>query len=422
MNSKYGYLLKDKNVKRWRENLSRGSQITADVYFRRVGNFCETNNLAPHELINKNEKIIYDLLLDAVTEMEKKKFAGSYIVSNLKAVKSWLTFNGIEIKRKIKVRNSQDTPSLRDERVPTQDELKNIFLVADSKTRAMCALIAHSGLRLEVLGNYDGTDGLRIKDLPEMKIDDGISFNKIPTIIRIRLNLSKKRNEYFTFLSEEGCEHMKQYLEIRTRNGEKLTVGSPLITPKAAKKEFITTINIGDAIRKVIRKVGFSWRPYVLRSYFDTQLMVAESKGLIIRDYRSFFMGHKGDIEHTYTLNKWKLPQELIEGMRESYRKAQKYLQTIESDTEGDISKMFKRQLLLVAGFKPEEITKDHIQLNEQEFQKVVREKLVKEMGNGNSKQKVVHTNELDIYLQEGWEFVATLSENRAILKFPVLS
>jgi len=31
-------------------------------------------------------------------------------------------------------------------------------------------------------------------------------------------------------------------------------------------------------------------RAYVLRSYFDTQLMLAESKGLVIRDYRQFWM------------------------------------------------------------------------------------------------------------------------------------
>jgi hypothetical protein len=32
--------------------------------------------------------------------------------------------------------------------------------------------------------------------------------------------------------------------------------------------------------------------------------MIAESDGLILRDYRSFWMGHKVDIEHTYTVNK----------------------------------------------------------------------------------------------------------------------
>lgn len=36
-------------------------------------------------------------------------------------------------------------------------------------------------------------------------------------------------------------------------------------------------------------------------------------------------MGHKGDIEHRYTLNRHKLAPDLIEKMRDSYRRSQKY-------------------------------------------------------------------------------------------------
>jgi hypothetical protein len=39
-------------------------------------------------------------------------------------------------------------------------------------------------------------------------------------------------------------------------------------------------------------------------------------KLLIIRDWRVFRMGHKGDMEHKYTLNKGRLPEDLIEKMR----------------------------------------------------------------------------------------------------------
>jgi len=58
-------------------------------------------------------------------------------------------------------------------------------------------------------------------------------------------------------------------LEERIREGEELTVDSPLITPRLKMKPFIRAVNIGDIIRGAIRGAGFSWRPYVLRSYFD---------------------------------------------------------------------------------------------------------------------------------------------------------
>ena len=423
MKGKYGHLLKDKNIKRWYENVGRGSFVTANVYLRKLGNFCEKHKIAPQQLAKLKERKIYDLLLDNVTEMEKQKYAGSYTETVLKAVRSWLSFNSIEIKGKIKIKGTRDTPSLKDERVPTQDELRKIFLAGDEKGRAACVLIAHSGVRPEVLGNYNGSDGLRVKDFLELEINsDKIEFKKIPTAVRVRTNLSKKGHDYFTFLSNEGCEYLKAYLEMRMRKGEKLTRESAVITPKIAGKEFITSINIGDAIRKAVRKAGFSWRPYVLRRYFATQLMVAESKGMIIRDYRVFWMGHEGDIEHTYTLNK-SLSQDVMEEMRGSYKKAQKYLQTIETEKgEEDIKKMFKKQLLLVAGFKQEEIKDEYSELDDEEFQKLVREKLTEGMKNSGKKQKVVEVSEVENYLISGWEFVGTLPNNKAVLKLQELS
>jgi hypothetical protein len=87
--------------------------------------------------------------------------------------------------------------------------------------------------------------------------------------------------------------------------------------------------------------------------------MMAESDGLLIRDYGTFWMGHKGGIEHTYTVNKG-LSQDAIEKMRESYAKAAaKYLQTTKTEVGEDrISQTFKRQLLAVAGYTEQEIAK----------------------------------------------------------------
>lgn len=64
-----------------------------------------------------------------------------------------------------------------------------------------------------------------------------------------------------------------------------------------------------------MRRAGFDWRPYILRRYFDIRLMIIEMDDVIIRDFRVFWMGHRGDIEHTYTLNK-QLPKDVREKMR----------------------------------------------------------------------------------------------------------
>jgi len=419
----YIHLLKNKDIKRWYENLSRGSIITADVYLRRLGKFCSDYKITPKKIINMEEKELYDFLMDCITELENKDYKGSYIDSIIKAIKSWLTHNGIEIKRKIKIKDSKDAPTLKDERIPTQDELKKIFLSADKASRVSCAIVAHSGLRLQSLGDYMGRDGLTIGDFPELKIeDDEVIFEKIPTLLRVRKELSKTKHQYFSFLSEEGCEYLKDYLEERMRRGEELTNNTAIITPKIrTNKPFITTINIGDSIRKSLRKAGYQWRPYVLRSYFDTMLMMGESKGFILRDYRSFFMGHKGDIEHTYTINKGKLPDSVIEDMREAYEKCQEFLQTkkVEKPNKEEMKDYLRTSMLSIAGYSEEEIAKIEEQnLSEKEIRQKVRDRLLEEKLKNNH-QRVIQVNELDVFIQEGWEFVSVLPENKAIIRFP---
>jgi len=121
---KYSHLLRDADVKRWYDNVARGSPVTADVYLRRLGSFSQHFKKAPRDLASRSETELYNMMLDYVSSMEKDGKAGSYIESALKAVKSWLSHNGKEVRRKIKIRGARDTPSLKDERVPTNKELK----------------------------------------------------------------------------------------------------------------------------------------------------------------------------------------------------------------------------------------------------------------------------------------------------------
>jgi hypothetical protein len=419
--SKYVTLLEDVSVKRWYENVARGSEVTADVYLRRLGNFCLSIDAVPNELLSLEEGEIYNMLLDTVSKMEKKGYAGSYIQSTLKAVKSWLSHNRVEVRGRIKIKGIQDTPTLKDERVPTRDELRRIFLAGDEKARVASVLIAHCGLRIKSVGNYRGDDGLRIKDLPEITVKgETVEFEKVPAMVIVRKELSKSRHQYFTFLSEEGCEYIKNYLGSRIRQGEAIESESAIVTPKQGMKSFITATNIGDVIRKSIRSAGFRWRPYVLRAYFDTQLMLAESKGLVLRDYRQFWMGHTGDMENRYTTNKCKLPESVIEDMREAYSRSQEYLQTtkVEETSEERLRQAFRKQLLLVAGFTEAEMeTMDSSSISDEELQGIIRKKLLGIETSDCPKQKVVNVDEVESYLSQGWEYIANLPNKKVLVK-----
>lgn len=51
------------------------------------------------------------------------------------------------------------------------------------------------------------------------------------------------------------------------------------------------TGKITDTIRECMRAAGVRKRPYVLRAYAETQLIIAESKGKISHPYLQFVAG-----------------------------------------------------------------------------------------------------------------------------------
>ena len=54
--AKYGYLLEDSNVKSWHDNLYVRSPITAEVYLRTMGLYCELNSTSPSKIIEESTR------------------------------------------------------------------------------------------------------------------------------------------------------------------------------------------------------------------------------------------------------------------------------------------------------------------------------------------------------------------------------
>jgi hypothetical protein len=298
--------------------------------------------------------------------------------------------------------------------------------------------MAFSGLRPQVLGDVTGGDGLRIGDIPELTLESGqVFFEKTPTMVVVRPGLSKTDNRYFTFLTAEGCEYLKSYLERRMAEGEKLASGSALIAVKPGYEEtgfrsenresrHVTTKTITKEVRDAMRP-RFKWRPYVLRAYFDTQLMVAENHGKISHAYRQFFMGHKGDIEARYTTNKGRLPEDVIEDMRRSFKMCESYLSTsqlleqdiIVKETKVEVLKSLSRNvlgldLIEVKTAKEREIGRElsvdeEIELFENEMRRVRVEE--------DDPQIIVEEDELEAYLNDGWQFVSVLPSKKILIR-----
>jgi hypothetical protein len=62
---RYGHVLDDRQIARWYDNISRGSHITADVYFRRFGSVLEEKSLSPHDLLKLEQGEFFKVLKEA---------------------------------------------------------------------------------------------------------------------------------------------------------------------------------------------------------------------------------------------------------------------------------------------------------------------------------------------------------------------
>lgn len=457
--ARWAYLLdEDPDFRRWFENLARGSQVTAVERARVLYRFLRAHDMSPQELVDfakRDRRGVEDLLSDFVGKLLEEGKAPGYVENYLKSVRSWLTYNEIRLVRRIKIGNRNLTPTLEDERVPIPKELRTILCYAGERARCSITLIGFAGLRPQTLGNVSGTDGLRVKDLPDLRIEgERVMFANVPTMVVVRPALSKAKHKYFTFLTSEGCEYLEAYLEKRLAIGEELTPQSPIIavapgyekmgkSPRNRDSRFITTKNVTREIREAMRP-RFKWRPYVFRAYFDTQLLVAENHGKTSHAYRQFFMGHKGDIEARYTTNKGRLPENLIEDMRRSFRDCEDYLSTrpssrgedpevttIRTMVESgvlDLSKPNVKQYLVkklgIEDVEPKIAEMEAEGLNKTEaYAKVVcRELGIKpmtiEVSNKKDEdpKKIVNEGELEQYLAEGWDVQTVLPSGKILI------
>ena len=426
--AKHRHLLEDPDIRRWYNNLTRGSIVTAEERLRRLGRFCQATEHTPHSLIELKRSSPDDFdrfILDFVDSSLEKGEKPAQVRNNLATIKSWLSHFGLTYDRKIKLPTS-DYP---DEIIPTKKEFALILRHCDPRSRAIASLMGFSGLRPQSISNYEGTDGLRLKDLPELSIEDGeVRIEKVPMKIVVRRTLSKTKHQYFSFLPKEGCQYLKEYLETRLRNGEELTSESGVIGHlRPSKLDFLRTTKLSWEVKLVIKKTGFTWRPYILRSYCGTAFDIGEARGLISHPWRQFFMGHKGDIEARYSTAKGRLPEEVIEEMRAAYERCEPLLSTVVEELDQkslvneakiealkSLAKAMGLDLIEAKVRKERDLDRD---LTHDETIELFEVEMKKLREPGPDPQMIVDEEDLENHLSHGWEFVSVLPSGKILIK-----
>jgi len=252
-----------------------------------------------------------------------------------KVLRSYLDHHDV-VMRKIYVGDT-DTTLVEDEPLLTPEQLREVVTAASPRGRVIIALVAWTGLRPEVLGNHDASDGLTIGDLPDLDLANGkVTIARHPIQVVVRRELSKIRKRYFSFLCAEGVDYLKEYLERRQANGEDLTKDCPIVRPDYNRERqgrpahmrgssFLETAAITSEIRVTLRARALHVRPYSLRNYFVSRMESALRDGKVSLHDKLFFEGRKTAIDLRYSHHK-ALPPETVEELRTAYTRSETYL------------------------------------------------------------------------------------------------
>ncbi len=436
--------LADPKAEAWYSSMARRSKITADVNYRRLRAFCEQMGVTPAQVVQRSRRPteVRDLLSKFVDQEVGKKRSAWYIHSTVIAVKSWLAYNDKPLKLKVELPSNTVSPRREDERVPTVAELRSIVLGAKPHERVVVALMAFGGLRPGAIGSYEGTDGLRLKDLPEIHYNgDGcrapdpklhvpgrVVPERIPTKVRVRSSSSKARHQYLTFLGDEGTGYLVQYLEQRLAGGESLAPDADLAHPLNADKRFVRSLNIGARVRRVFKAIGLADaagntpRPYVLRQDFLNRCLEAQSKAGIPDRFIEFWAGHRGDVTaQYYTTGLTNLPDSMLEEMRAAYKRCEPFLSTTPIKDATDQVASARELLLRYAGATEEDISKlDLASMTNDEVLAVAdKAQAAAPRIRGPSGQKAVPIADVRTLLDADWEYVAPLGLDQAVLRGP---
>jgi hypothetical protein len=357
-------ILEDPDVRRWHEKLGMRSALTADEYARVLNRYCVAIGTTTATIVNQakdangGRRAVEHQLQDFAIAMRKshkpsshgeddkdeqavkrcsRGHQGGYVNRFPKVLRSYLDEHDLGL-RKIFV-GDVDATLVENEPLLTPENVRAIMTAASPRGQVIIAFIAWSGLRPEVLGNHDASDGLTIGDLPDLELKDGkVVITKHPVQVVVRRELSKVRKRYFSFLCGEGAAFLEEYLARRAANGEQLTKDSPVVRPdynrnyvRRGRPEhmrgsaFLETAAVTSEIRVTLRACKIRVRPYALRNYFVSRLESALRDGKVSVNDKLFFEGRKTAIDLRYSHHK-ALPPETIEELRRSYAGAEQYL------------------------------------------------------------------------------------------------
>jgi len=438
------------SVKNWLNGVATASEYTKRFYLSDLIEYCTWTKKNPDEVIQERKKQLRSR--DQDVRMTAERMLKEYANSGLKSanrmwrivgsIKSFYKHNFYEL-TPAAVR-APKRPKVKDYRIPTTDDVRKMLEGSSLRDRAILLTLYQTGLRESSLVQ------LKLKHIKEL------FEGKSPVHIGLRSQELKGTYaglEAHTFLGRDAIEAIKRYLDWRKNvKREALTDDSYLFTKLDAVGQPINELATIAVVQNACIRAGTGiFSPHDFRRATQTAL---EGAG-ISANWVKRIMGHKlSGSENPYS-------QPQIEQLREAYMKAEPKLSiTIKAESDFDRVKKeldsLRERLKLSTGefqkhlqkvypnlkpidwFTPQprkEATPEEIKAYEDAVREMDRQLLKQEIleelgitksekgkktmtnGNGQYESKIVQEKELTEYLNEAWEFVASLNHDKYLVR-----
>ena len=308
--------------------------------------------------------------------------------------------------------------------VPSKEEIQkmaNSGKLNNNRDRAIILFLYSSGLRQGTLR------ALRYKDIKAEFESQTIPL-KIPVYPEMKEVLPdacKGSIPYYTFINGEAREALKGHLtELESKIGklkdeDVIFNGWTRNSSISKRHRPLSRSSVDLLVKNAAQRAGIErWKdvhPHCLRKAFDSALRedTADGKKLDTKT-QEFLMGHilPGAQEHYFDRDK-------VESLRAEYAKLN-FAPSRPLD-ERTIVSAFNRQYLSVAGYSNEELDKkgDLSKLTPQEVQELIKQKQMQSLGLNGNHQKIVRAAEIESWVTQGWDFVTSLPDSKAVVRLP---
>jgi integrase len=359
---------------------SLSSEVTRHVYTRGLRFFCrfikvEENNydVLLEWIISRDKKSLESTVIDYILYLKEDKKLAPYSVSTyLNPIRHFFKMNDIVTVNWGKVKKFQGKKYYRTQDRPyTREEILRLLEAGTLRDKIMILLMSSGGLRVGALS------GITLKDLTQI---DGYNLFQIKVY-------AGTEAEYITFCTPETRKYIQEYLDLRTRYGERLIPNSPLLRkhfntsePNSAAFQHNKGMSYGgirNSVLNLLHRSGVRSRrkeknertevmmDHALRKYFATSL---ETDG-VNPVYIDLLLGHDMGLKSTYSKPS---PMQLLEG---NGNKVLGYLHGIDTLTINEENRLKSRVTELTA--KQDEIML--MRLKHEQEMKSVREEMHKQ-------------------------------------------